>query len=111
MFLANGIDISHGHALAIGLICESYISYKISTLNQQQLDSIVTCILALFKYQDLSLVDNMQIIDFIKKDKKNIDQNYNFTLLKSIGQSVINCNVSEQLILSSLNFYINLCRV
>ena len=110
VFLANGISISHGHALAIGLICESYISYKTSTLTQQQLDSIVSCILSLFKYQDLSLVDNMQIIDFIKKDKKNIDHKYNFTLLKSIGQSVINCNVSEQLILSSLNFYINLCR-
>ena len=110
-FLAKGIDISHGHALAIGLICESYISYNISTLSQQQLDSIVTCILALFDYQDLSLVDNIQLIDFIKKDKKKIDQNYNFTLLKSIGKSVVNCNVSEQLILSSFNFYHNLCRV
>ena len=111
VFLVNGIDISHGHALAIGLICESFISHKVFAFPQKQLDEIVTCILTFFKYQDLSSVDNMQIIDFMKKDKKNIDKNYNFTLLKSIGRSVVNCTVSEQLIVSSFNFYHNLCRV
>ncbi|MAQ48014.1 MAG: 3-dehydroquinate synthase [Flavobacteriales bacterium] len=110
-FLVKGLYISHGHALVIGLICESFISHKLFAFPEKQLNDIVTCILGLFTYQDLSFLDNMQIIDFIKKDKKNIDQNYNFTLIKSIGSSVVNCSVSEQEILSSLNFYHNLCQV
>ncbi len=111
IFLVKNIDITHGHALFIGLICESYISHKIFSFSPNILDGIVKVIFKYFKYRDIKFIDNNLLLEFIKKDKKNVDNNYNFTLIQDIGKSVVNCSVSDDLIFSSLNYYRYLCPV
>ena len=54
---------------------------------------------------------NDLILDSIKYDKKSELSSYNFTLLKNIGQSVVNCSVDDSEILRSLDFYKKLCQL
>lgn len=101
-------NLLHGEAVAIGLICESYISFKHAGLPKSELDEIVYCITANFpKYSSLS--GNFDIIfDFIKQDKKNQGESLNFTLISSIGNSLVNQQVEPNLIRESLQYYLNL---
>jgi 3-dehydroquinate synthetase len=43
----------------------------------------------------------------MQNDKKNINSEINFTLLKKIGKAKIDCYCSVDLILESLEFYKN----
>jgi 3-dehydroquinate synthase len=95
----------HGEAVAIGLICESYISYKTNNLPKSELDEIVRYIATCFDHYPLQSGNLDLIIDIMKHDKKNAAGEFNFTLLTSIGSSLINQDVEINLIRESLLFY------
>lgn len=96
--------LKHGEAVAIGIICESYLSYKCDKLSKQEFDLIVKFIFKNFdKY--ISNWDNQELLKIMYNDKKNINSEINFTLLKKIGKAKINCYCSIELIIESLDFY------
>ncbi|HPE57492.1 MAG TPA: 3-dehydroquinate synthase [Bacteroidales bacterium] len=102
------VPLLHGESIAIGLICESYISSKVTGLPQAELDEIVHYIMGNFD-QYLFRSGNFDIIlDIMKHDKKNSGNRFNFTLLTSIGNSLINQQVDLSLIRESLQYYLNL---
>lgn len=97
--------LSHGEAVAIGLICESYISHKEIGLPKEEFDEIVHYITSNFNYYKIpeSAVDI--IMENLKHDKKNSNDQFNFTLLTHIGNSLINQQVDTLLVRESLMFY------
>ncbi len=95
----------HGEAIAIGLICELYLSSKITCLPKNEMDEVIHYITLHFKHYPLRSGNYDLILDIMKHDKKNTGNNYNFTLLTSIGNSMINQEVDIKLILESLRFY------
>lgn len=102
------VPLLHGEAIAIGLICESYISSKVTGLPQAELNEIVQYIMTNFD-QYLFRSGNFDIIlDIMKHDKKNSGDRFNFTLLTSIGKSLINQPVDLSLVRESLQYYLNL---
>jgi 3-dehydroquinate synthase len=98
----------HGEAIAIGLICESYISQKIAGLPHDELDEIVHYVLNNFDRYPFRSGNFDLIIDIMKHDKKNTGNHFNFTLLTSIGNSLINQQVDISLVRESLQFYLNI---
>ena len=98
----------HGEAIAIGMICELYISSKVTRLPKSEMDEVIHYISSLFNHYPLRSGNFDLILDIMKHDKKNTGNNYNFTLLSSIGNSMINQEVDAKLILESLRFYQNL---
>ena len=98
----------HGEAIAIGMICELYISSKVIRLPKSEMDEVIHYISSLFNHYPLRSGNFDLILDIMKHDKKNTGNNYNFTLLSSIGNSMINQEVDAKLILESLRFYQNL---
>lgn len=97
----------HGEAVAIGMICESWISKKKKYLSGSELDEIIY---KLFKYT-LSFkfkTDADGILKLMRDDKKNSGQKINFTLLNGIGDARIDNFIDEKLINESLIFYNNL---
>jgi len=100
--------ILHGEAVAAGLICEIYLSNKLSKFPKSEMEEVITYIASNFQQYPLRSGNFDLIIDIMKHDKKNTGDAYNFTLLTSIGNSVINQDVSDKLILESLRFYQNL---
>jgi 3-dehydroquinate synthase len=101
-------SLLHGEAIAIGLICESYISYKHAGLPIEELDAIVEYVLSNFDFYPIPSDSMDGILDNLKHDKKNLRDNLNFTLLTSIGNSMINQHADIKLVKESLLYYSHL---
>lgn len=102
------LPLLHGEAVAIGLICESYLSHKVNGLDHKELKDIVSCVASFFTYYDLKEDCFESLIDLMKNDKKNDNITINFTLLKAVGEATINHVIGEDLILEALNYYCSL---
>jgi len=99
-------SISHGSALALGMICETYLSYKKFKFSENTLNEIVRKISKLFpriNYKQIGFLDSFK--EYLKLDKKNKDGVYQFTLIKTIGCAIVNVSVSDLEVLESLAFY------
>jgi 3-dehydroquinate synthase len=107
--LINDEDsLSHGEAIAIGMICEAYLSYKKAGLTLDELNEITDVLMELYPFYQLRDEMNDELIEIMKKDKKNQGGNINCTLLSSIGQfSIDNICTADELI-ESLQFYASL---
>lgn len=105
-FLESGREILHGEAVAIGMICESYLSHKASKLSQKQLTEITRFIIERYKpIKAGERIDSEQLILHMKHDKKNSNEGINFSLLSAIGKCEINKIIKKDLIIEALNYY------
>lgn len=97
----------HGEAIAIGMICEGWLSHKILGLPFEKLEEIVRFVARFYDDYHIYESDFPELIDLMTKDKKNENQEINFSLIQPIGKAVINQTASEILIRESLAFYNN----
>jgi 3-dehydroquinate synthase len=100
LMLNKNIYIPHGYAVAFGMVIEAEISYQNKMLTSKALKSILNFINDKYDFS-LSNIDKKDIsilMELMKNDKKIYNQQINFTLLKEIGESKINCIVDEELI-------------
>lgn len=105
-FLEEGEEILlHGEAIAIGMICESFLSYKKAGLDHAELDDICRFILSKFKPLIINEITFNRIIELMSNDKKNINNSIRFTLISETGKAVIDKKCSMELIKESLKFY------
>ncbi len=96
--------LKHGEAIAIGMICEAFLSNAVEGLSNKEFNHITELILNRFpKYEQKW--NAAKLIRIMKNDKKNIAGNINFTLLKKIGLAKIDQSCNEDLIVQSLNYY------
>jgi len=105
MCLETENQLLHGEAIAIGMICESYLSHKVLGLKKRNLYKIANFILSIYGKVDISYLNREALIKLMKQDKKNDANVINFTLLHKIGSAAVNQTTNEQLITESLNFY------
>ena len=105
VFLGTNTPLLHGEAIAIGMICEAYLSNRQSGLSQGDLEEITQFIILIYGKNQIREADFPEIIQLMKKDKKNENQQINFTMLKQAGKALINQNASEKLIIESLKYY------
>lgn len=103
--LETDTPLLHGEAIAIGMICESYLAHQNLGLTQQELDQIVQFILNLYGHYPLDQTAFDSFLDLMKNDKKNEDDQINFSLIDPIGTAVINQTASRLQIQESLQFY------
>jgi len=101
------LPLFHGESVAVGMICEAYISHQKMELSKKELDNICNTLLNFYSPYMLS-GEFHQYVELMKHDKKNENSEINFTLLNAIGEGVVNCEVEVDLILESLSFYISL---
>ncbi|MFT6796247.1 MAG: 3-dehydroquinate synthase [Maribacter sp.] len=95
----------HGEAIAIGMILEAYISYKLTGLSLSALEDVKATFLSLYDKVIFSVEDISQISELMKYDKKNSHGNINFVLLKSIGMAQIDVTIPAELITESFVYY------
>jgi len=88
-YLETNTPLLHGEAIAIGMICEAWLSFKTFTLKLSELRMISEYILKIFGKVQLDL---NQTDTFI-------------TLLKRIGEAVVNQTCDEVSIAASLRYY------
>lgn len=98
--------LTHGEAIAIGMICEAYLSKILKGLSDAELTDIYQFILKIYGKYDIEPFDFQQLIALMRQDKKNDSAaNINFSLLPKIGSVEVNCIASETEIEASLAFY------
>ena len=100
--------IPHGLAVAAGCLIESTISCKMKLLPIKMLEEIRNLLLQKFGKISLQMQDVDLLTENMKKDKKNLNQNINFTLIDRIGHAVINQIVPEKIIKESLLEYMSI---
>jgi len=108
-FMMNrNTPILHGEAVAIGMICESFLSGHSTGLPKEDLKEITEKITTIFPKINMDKSSFPALIELMKNDKKNMSNEINFSLLKTIGKGVFNQNCEEELIKASLEYYTTL---
>ena len=97
----------HGEAVAVGLICESYIAQQIFGFSIKYLSEITSYINSNFRHYEIDSSVYEKLISLMLHDKKNENDEINFTLISEPGKFRINNNVDNKLICQSLNYYQN----
>ena len=95
----------HGEAIAIGMICEAYLSTKMTGLPTKALDQISTSLLELYGHQKIKKSLFNSIIKLALQDKKNKGSVIHCSLLRNIGECAINIPISGPDIIDSLFYY------
>ncbi len=97
--------ISHGEAVAAGMICEAFLSHRKLGLGRNDLHEIVSFILRVFDPYPVKKEAFADFINLMRNDKKNVKGEIRFTLLSSIGSAKVDKPCSEEEILAALAFY------
>ena len=93
----------HGEAIAIGMICESYISFHKKMLSENELNTISGYILSVFKSNKIEYHE--EILKNAKHDKKNFNKKIMISLLEEVGKCNFDFEVSEDEIKKSIQNY------
>lgn len=101
--LSKGIEVLHGHAVAWGMIGEAFLSHRVTGLPDTELQQIQQCLLKFYKkFLDKKLLKE-DLLHWMYQDKKNEQENFKFTLLKTIGEPVIDVTCSEKDIFKAID--------
>ncbi len=109
-FLESTTPLLHGEALAIGMICEAFLSKQLNGLAEEELVQICNCIKAKFPMIPLSAGADLALIHYMQNDKKNEAGKIGFALINQIGSCDYDQYASPEEIKNSLEFYRNLIR-
>lgn len=106
LYFSHGKELSHGYAVAAGILCEAYISKWVTKLPHEDFEDIQKHILEGFPKVAFSVEDIQNILALIKHDKKNYDGKIQMSLIKGIGQCEFGITVPEKAIRDALVYYI-----
>jgi len=99
----------HGYAVIYGLVAELYLSVIKLGLDRKVLQQISHLMLEQFGRPSCGCSDYAELIALMRDDKKNETPNeLNFTLLKAIGEPVINCAATEDEVKEALDYLFTL---
>ncbi len=106
-FLESGSHelLLHGEAIAIGMVMEAYLSFRLTELPEDQLTDITDSFVNRYGKVEFSKEDIPQILSLLKFDKKNSHGNINFVLLDAIGSPRIDVQIPENLLMEAFTYY------
>lgn len=107
-YLSSKKELLHGEAIAIGMILESFLSYKVLRLSYDDLINITKTIIYFFKKIKIGNSQIIEIINLLKHDKKTVEGKINFVLLNGISNTEIDVLVDKSLINDAFKYYNNL---
>ncbi len=105
-------EMSHGTAIAAGIIAEAHISFSLGYLSKENLDRIVRVLLLFTKPCDAT---PYALIALMTRDKKSLNSKPRFVLLKDIGvpmdfNGAYCTHVDEKVIQDSLQWTMHVLR-
>ncbi len=104
-FLESSFPLLHGEAIAIGMICESYLSHQETGLSEAQFVEIEGLLLKI--YGAILIPDQAvsKIAEATLQDKKNENSKIQCTLLSSIGKAVYDQAITPEKVIEALMYY------
>lgn len=104
-FLQTDTPLLHGEAIAIGMICEAWLSVQQEYLRPSVYADIRALLLRVYGHQPVPLEAWPELLVTMRQDKKNEDAGINFSLLPSIGAVRVNQICTPEAILASLTHF------
>lgn len=98
-------NLTHGEAIAIGMVCECYMSAKLLGFPEEKVTDVKDVVVSIYDKTTLLKEDFSSILDLLKHDKKNVNGQVNFVLLNDFEDYKIDCKVPEGLIIESMQYY------
>ncbi len=102
--LHSATPLLHGEAIAIGMILESHISTAQGMTSTKDYESIKNHLMVRFNLPT-ELPAYETLAPYLIQDKKNINENVSFSLLKRIGECAFDQSASTEQIQNSLEAY------
>ena len=96
----------HGEAIATGMICEAFISYKRGMIDQKTLSNIEEFIFQVYGKVKIKDTDFEEIISLTAQDKKNKGKEIRFSLLEAVGKCTYDIAVSNLEMRLALQYYV-----
>ncbi len=101
-------SLLHGEAIAIGMICEAYLSVQKCGLQQEELNDITSLLLKHFPKHAIAHFDTEKMLQMMSIDKKNEGSTIMAALLSEIGKCEFDIVITKEEIVESLKYYIAL---
>ena len=102
--LESPAPLLHGHAVALGLICELWLSAALAGFPTERMRQTVRYIRDHYAPLPFSCNDYERLYALMRHDKKNAGDHINFTLLESVGNCRIDCHIEKDLIFEAFDF-------
>lgn len=99
--------ITHGEAIAVGMITATFISHQALDFPKEKLTNITRDILEIYPKIPIDKNDFSSVIQLLKHDKKNVSGEVRFVLLNDVEDFVLDLNVSDKMLLEALDYYVN----
>ena len=103
--LHDAQPLLHGEAIAVGMICEAYLSHKSLGLPEGELNDIVHTFRLHFEDYALSPTNFDALLQTMSNDKKNEQGKIGFSLLTKIGECSFGQYLEPEAIIESLQYY------
>ncbi|WP_210487184.1 3-dehydroquinate synthase [Rufibacter aurantiacus] len=100
-----GQTLLHGEAIAVGMLCEAWLSTQKGLLPQEELEQIETFILSIYEKVTIPEADVQAISHLCLHDKKNDGATINCTLLQKIGEALYDKPITLPEVQSALRYY------
>ena len=100
-------SLTHGEAIAIGMVIESFYSSKILQYPIAKTKSIKSFVHQYYGKIPILESDINDIIELMKYDKKNVSGNVNFILLRDVEKFEFDVQVDANLLLEGIKYYNN----
>ena len=97
--------LQHGEAVAIGMVCEAWLSWRLGMLDRGSNDRIAQHLLSLYKPFMLQGAEHHRIIELMHNDKKNHAGQFRFTLLTGIGSARVDVPITAAQVHEALDHY------
>ncbi|OOG78083.1 3-dehydroquinate synthase [Algoriphagus sp. A40] len=107
-YLDTPNHLLHGEAIALGMICEGFLSFQKVGFSYEELDQLTKTLLQIYGKVDFSVNELDPILDLCLQDKKNEGSTLMFSLLTSIGDCTYNIPVTREEIREAIIHYHNL---
>jgi len=98
-------NLTHGEAVAIGIIAETYISHKLHNFPMVKLESLKKYIHQTFGKISINKTHYQAILELMKHDKKNINGSIRYILLNDITDYIIDATAPLDLVIEGLDYY------
>ena len=103
----NKENLTHGEAIATGMVTAAFISNKLLEFPLDYVLAIKNVILSIYGKIPVLKKDYEAIYTLLIHDKKNVGGTINFVLLTDYEQFKLDCTVEKQLVFEALDFYNN----
>ena len=104
-FLDTPEPLLHGEAIAVGMICEAWLSTRTNLLSQADYQTITGYLLQIYGHRNIPEAAFPELLSLMRQDKKNEGTEINFTLLTGLGSHRVNATATPEIIRESLREY------